>query len=666
MLNAVREQREEWANTRPLSELIPWITMISPGVVLCKDGSLFGVLEMEGLDLEGHSDSEIDHAAASVERALRVFDERHHVMWITDRSKAHIAQNSDPRDRVDELYREWVEQEEFYSMHNLMIIGLKPPSGSSRLFAPLFQALSKEISWGSAIRAAFGGKSRFGLAMNMLESQHESLNSIIRQFASTLPEFSINRVEGDELLGWLNALAAPATPRHPVHIDQEYGYLDTALGENILQVEHDYLTFQGPVNRQYMAALTIKEWPKPKGEETATNPEMMAPLLSLPAEYTFVRIFRPLSAEKSRTHINSARRHHTMRSTPMVDQLRKSMAKNAHEVEVQKDPIHEASAKEAGDSLGEVAGGLTGWLSTSLLVYADSGLALDVAVEGATKRLSSAGMLAFRETLHTLSSWAGSLPGNWDESVRVVWATAANAADISPIITLSEGEEVNEHLTEQAGQIRESLAVFPTNHNTAYHFNFHVKDIGHAAVIGPSGTGKSVLMNFLLTRWQQYKPCQTYIFDKDKSCYITTIANGGQYLDPAAGAMKMNPLAGLESDSDWEWFTSWLEILLTHREKDLTSADDKGIRNAVGAMRQIDPKRRRLLGMAALLPQSLADRLAPWVGDGQYSRWFDHEEDTFALGDFVTFAMDDLFRQPSVARAFLEYVFSKINRRMTG
>ena len=667
MLSQVLEQqRTEWVKSRPMSELLPWVTLLMPGIVLCKDGSIFGMFEMQGVDLEGRSPAEIDQAAASVERAIKSLDDRYYVMWLTSRRRTLFTPDDNPSGRVDELYGQWIGGEDFYTMQDLMVIGLRPPDHSDQLFAPIISALAGESSLGSSLRSIFSGNKRFQMSNEILGTQCELLESSIRQNTGNLPGFSTERLENEQLLGVLNALVSPATELHPVRFNPDRAYLDTALGENTLSIASNHIVFQGAVRSRSLAALTMKEWPASLEGETATHPELLAPLLSLPAEYTLVRLFRPLSAEASRKHVNAIRRHHIMRATPLFSHLRKAMSEKAGTGEETKDPARMADAEEAGAALSEINHGLTGWLTSTILLYADDERMLDAAVEAASKRLAHNGMLAFRETMHALSSWAGSLPGNWDESVRHIWTTGANAADLSPIVTLSEGESINHHLSEQAGRPMHALALFQTNHGTAYWFNFHHHDVGHTLVIGPSGAGKSVLMNFLLSRWQQYAPCQTYVFDKDKSCYITTLSNSGRYLDPADGGMAMNPMAGLKSDADWEWFTSWLEILLTHRQKALSASDDKAIRNAVEAVRKLDPQTRRLKSLALVLPGQLSERLAAWVEGGQYARWFDHAEDSFALDRFVTIAMDDLFRQPSVARAFLEYAFFRINRRMSG
>jgi hypothetical protein len=62
-----------------------------------------------------------------------------------------------------------------------------------------------------------------------------------------------------------------------------------------------------------------------------------------------------------------------------------------------------------------------------------------------------------------------------------------NAADLSFLFTLDQGEPVSPHLQ------KEALAVFETPHHTPYAFNLHVQDVGHTLVLGATGSGKSFL-----------------------------------------------------------------------------------------------------------------------------------------------------------------------------
>ncbi|WP_375672853.1 hypothetical protein, partial [Bartonella sp. AA16SXTY] len=53
--------------------------------------------------------------------------------------------------------------------------------------------------------------------------------------------------------------------------------------------------------------------------------------------------------------------------------------------------------------------------------------------------------------------------------------------------------------------------------------------LGNTAIIGQSGSGKTVLLGFLLAQAQKFKPT-TVVFDKDRGMEIAIRAMGGRYL----------------------------------------------------------------------------------------------------------------------------------------
>src|SRR3546814_2363428 len=74
-----------------------------------------------------------------------------------------------------------------------------------------------------------------------------------------------------------------------------------------------------------------------------------------------------------------------------------------------------------------------------------------------------------------------------------------------------------------------AIALLKTNARSPYFFNFHKGDLGHTLIIGPSGGGKTVLLNFLMAQTEKTGARQIFI-DKDRGAQIFVQASGGTYL----------------------------------------------------------------------------------------------------------------------------------------
>ena len=130
----------------------------------------------------------------------------------------------------------------------------------------------------------------------------------------------------------------------------------------------------------------------------------------------------------------------------------------------------------------------------------------------------------FEETYNLLNAWLGVIPGNAAHNLRRLALLETNLADLSFLFTLDHGEPVSAHLGAEA------LAIFETPHQTPYAFNLHVQDVGHTLVLGATGSGKSFLLNFLVTHAQKYDPL-TVILDLGHSYRKLATLLGGRYLE---------------------------------------------------------------------------------------------------------------------------------------
>lgn len=85
------------------------------------------------------------------------------------------------------------------------------------------------------------------------------------------------------------------------------------------------------------------------------------------------------------------------------------------------------------------------------------------------------------------------------------------------------------------------MTTLQTTNGQPYYFNFHAthpaenslgeKAIANTMVIGKSGTGKTALINFLLSQVQKLDPVPTiFFFDKDRGAEIFVRACGATIL----------------------------------------------------------------------------------------------------------------------------------------
>ncbi|MCM3582002.1 hypothetical protein M3795_16070 [Ralstonia pickettii] len=90
-----------------------------------------------------------------------------------------------------------------------------------------------------------------------------------------------------------------------------------------------------------------------------------------------------------------------------------------------------------------------------------------------------------------------------------------NLADLAQLRAIRTGDRRNKHLSAQLQRPIPALALLPTEHNVPFNYNFHQGDLPHFFVVGPSRSGKTTLLNFLISQFFKYHPCNVLIFDKD-------------------------------------------------------------------------------------------------------------------------------------------------------
>lgn len=668
-MRALREKAQELKAARSLSELLPWMLLLTQDTLVNKDGALLGAYEFTGMDVQGRPAAEIASASDAMRRSLDALGNARVMFWWTVmRSRmrggypgGELA-NPVAKD-LDSRYRRTCEGQRWYRNRRYLSILHAPKPTLEHAVAQAAREGMKAGGRGMVryLREKLSGEAQFETNVADLVRRLGEHRELAESFLGGLPALGWQRLAGGRLLGFLNALASPASGLHLVNANPDLAYLDEALGEDALSVLSGRLYFQGAARNAYLAALTIK--PLPAAWPGETWPGILDAITDVDAEAVLSVAMRMMHPEQAKAYVTDQRRHHLNWRKGLMGYVKEGVL---HVETENVDSGAQVLADDADAALADLAFSPSGgWLNVTICLKADTEEGLERAVSEASRALQQAGFAPLRERLHLLSAWAGTLPGQWGETVRWAYSSGRSMGDLAPLRGEHLGAPVNAHLSKQAGRPVPALAVFATRSRSPCYFEPHQGDVGHTLIMGPTGAGKTVLGNFLSLEWEKFPDGHVFVFDKDRSCRILTGLLGGNTLDAAKG-LAINPCAGLETDRDWQWFAGWVSGLLAARGNPLTAAEENEVVEAIGHLRTISA--HRLGSLSAILPQSLAARLAPWVGSGRWSGFFDREEDNldFSTARRLSIEMGALLRFPEVARAFMDLAFWRIDRAMRG
>ena len=652
--------------SRGLSEVLPWLIQIAPGLVLNKDGGLLACFEMGGMPVEGSDDIAIDRGADLFEQSLRNMDGRV-TMWFTVlRREFHEypegsfanAQSA----AIDQLYRQEISARQRYINRHYLSVLFSVNEQRDGFFGALAQAAGEgeglilQRLWETALRQLLHEEA-FLHDASQLKRRMERFEEMLAQFVETLLPLRLKRLEGTALNSFLHEMASPASAGDDIPNVPASAYLDTALGGDRIVIAGDHLRFEGAHKVCLGAGLAVKAWPG------ATFPGMLDSVLSAPAELTLSQAFRFVDHEEAKRYIKNVQRFHLNLQKSIFSYVREAIS---GEESVVRDTGRAVSAEDARQALTDMVGAqrLFGYLNLTVLVLASSQDALEEALSSVASGIRAQGYLLLRERLHLNSAWSGTLPGQWGELVRWHFISTANWADLCPIRTASTGFRENRYLTQQTGRQCPALSLFSTAAGGPYHFNFHHRDLAHAIVIGPSRSGKSVWVNFLLSQFQKYHPVRTVIFDKDRSCRIPTLLQGGQCIEVGEPTLQLNPVKLVSQALHRPWLGRWVEILLTAHGRSLSAGDRQAVGEALEGMAHLSAEFHQLSSLHGLLPRHLRAELDPWISGGALGALFDHVEDSFSLSAFTCIEMGSVLKDHRIARAFLEYAFYRVERAL--
>ncbi|HEV7986426.1 MAG TPA: hypothetical protein VGP20_09680 [Steroidobacteraceae bacterium] len=192
----------------------------------------------------------------------------------------------------------------------------------------------------------------------------------------------------------------------------------------------------------------------------------------------------------------------------------------------------------------------------------------------------------------------------------------------------------------------EALTLFMSSARSPYYFSLHAsdphdpdggsrKDTGHTFICGPTGSGKTVFIGFMVAMLDRHGATQV-IFDKDRGLEILVRALDGEYLPLRSGMPTgFNPLQLPTTSRHVEFLKLWLHSLVrTTTASTPTVRQQSDLEQALHGTLALDRRVRRLSRLIEFLDPTDAEgmyaRLCRWCAStrGDYAWVFDNPEDS--------------------------------------
>lgn len=619
-----------------LADHLPWAALVSPGVVLNKDGSFTTAFSFRGPDLESSTEDELMAVRARLNNALK----RLGTGWCLHMEARRRVSAAYPQSDFD-METAWLVDAErrdlfhsaepaFETDYRLALTWLPPADEARRAERWLFDGLSRAgEDWRQAL-ATFGREA----------------DATLDLLAEALPE--IAPLDDSALLTWLHACVSP--DEHPVLPPETPVFLDALLADAALAGG-----LAPRLGDQWLKTVSVRGLP------SATRPGLLDGLGVLPFAYRWTARWIGLDKVDAEREIVKLRKRWFAKRKGVGALLREAITREEQPL-IDTDA---ASKSEECDGALEMLGAEAcafGYLTLTVTV-------LDPTEEGVTAKaraieaaLNAQGLTARGEDLNAVEAWLGSLPGEPYADVRRPLVSTLNLADLLPVSAVWAGPPGDACLDGPP------LAVARTAGSTPFRLVLHVGDVGHAMVVGPTGAGKSVLLSFLALQWFRYPNARVVFFDKGRSARATTLAAGGRWraLEPGAG-FSLQPLAGIDRQEERAWAAEWIAETVRQAGLEPTPAVREEIWAALAALAEAPAEQRTLTVFCALVQnRAVAAGLEALTLKGPHGAMLDGAGESLTPSRFDTFELEALMATPSAVGPVLAALFHHLERSFDG
>jgi type IV secretion system protein VirB4 len=616
------------------AHFIPYKCHWNSNTILTHKEELIRVIKIKGFAFETADDMDVDLKKNARNNLLKGMSTGGFSLYFHTirRKEKGFPDGEMPDGFSNRLNNEWgakhSDDKTYINEHYIAIIRGSDKSGAAVIehLAKKLQHKADKSSWEVDINEAFGdleemteriisGFSAYNPRLLGLVESEDGINSELLEFLSKLVNCGYNQTI---------AMPAGKIANH-LPISRLY------FGKKIIEAHH-------PFSVKYAGIVSVKEY------RPSTHAGMLDGFMQLPFE---------LIISQSFTFINRM---------VAISSMQLQQARLVQSQDVAVSQIGEIDAALDMAMSGAIAFGNH---HLTILCIEDTPKALESALSAAIVQLANVGISGVRERVNMEPAYWSQLPGNAEFMARRCIINTLNVAAFASFHNYPSGQRKKNHWGN-------AVTVLNTVSGTPFFFNFHVRDVGHSMIIGPTGAGKTVLLNFLCAQAQKFRP-RLFFFDKDRGAEIFIKALDGKYATPDAAAPSgFNPFQLEDNNENRAFLIEFLKILVSPDNKPLPAHEIDRINEAVAGNYKLPQHQRRLRNLAPFMglsgPGSLAGRLEMWHSKGSHAKLFDNAEDRIDFSTSRTFGieMNKILQDKASLGPVLLYLFHRIQSSLDG
>ncbi len=517
------------------SEFIPYHYHWDHETIITKKKELLKVVKLEGFAFETADDEDVDMKKMVRNSLFKSMSDGSLAMWfhLVRRKQSAYPEGEMPPGFPEYVDKSWRDKhtghESFINELYITVVRKQDTQGAAKI-SNLLERLTEGMDK--------------NLREDSMREAHKELGDAVHRVMATFRDYgprllsTVERDEGvfSEPLEFLGMLVN-AGQRQPVLIPSTdiSHYLPTKrlyFGKRAIEA-------RGLTSTRFAGIVSIREYAQ------ATAAGVMDAFLQLPFEFIMSQSFSFTNRQVSIGKMQLTQRRMMQSEDAAITQV-----------------------AEISDALDLAMSGHVGFgqHQLSVMCMEESIPALEDAISMAMAEMVNVGMIPVREKLVQEQSYWAQLPANFEYIGRPAVINTMNLASFASLHNYPVGRIRGNHWGD-------AVTVFDTASGTPYYFNFHLRDVGHTTIIGPTGAGKTVLMNFLCAQSAKFNR-RLFMFDKDRGAEIFVRAMGGAYnvIEPGERC-AFNPLMLPDTMENRNFLVEWLQSLVMAHDESF-SADD--------------------------------------------------------------------------------------------